>query len=223
MKTKRLLAWLLVCVLQLGVCLVIPLHGRQAEQQLLQNGEAYRFAVRAVTIDTRRNRHRVNLDFPEVLPAPSYLLDTTIHVLETGEDGLTRVREKNLSFDALEQMKKPDGTYPDPMLAGVYGCDATLFVSDVVCRDLDRLAKIMQTLYTFRYDPAATSPAVFRSLNEEADTIETEALRTLAQRQIEANSGDELFDSYVTGIVLDDEIYLRDVYVAGTRIASLHS
>ena len=59
-------------------------------------------------------------------------------------------------------------------------------------------------------------------LRAQANAIGEPALRDLAYRQIEAENGDELFDSYVTGVVYQGEIYLREVWIAGIHVASLH-
>ena len=86
MKAKRIVAWLLVCVLQLGVCLLIPLRGRQLEQNIEKNGESYRFAVRMVTRSWDERRSEVDVDFPLTAYNGDDWKDTIVRVLETDAD-----------------------------------------------------------------------------------------------------------------------------------------
>ena len=83
-------------------------------------------------------------------------------------------------------------------------------------------------MYDLQADVAASvdgtlSDYVRDRLLTRAQEIGDPTLRSLAQRQIEAENGDELFDSYVTGILYRDKLYPQDLYVGGLHIASLQS
>lgn len=227
MKVKRIVAWLLICVLQLGVCLLIPLRGVARERMIAQNGESCRFAVRRVTRVWDERESEVNLDFPPTVPfeqpkeaTESFRPDTVIRELKTDADGLTRVHETAISYEELEQ-RNAEG-YQDPPLYNLYGQDAALLVSDDVFRALDDLAQIMDDLSLCSSLDGTLSDVQRARLQVQANAIGEPALRDLAHRQITAENGDELFDSYVTGVVYQGEIYLREVWVAGIHVASLH-
>lgn len=224
MKTKRILAWLLVCVLQLGVCLIIPWQGQKQEHKMEREGEPYRFALCAVRRDRRGSHPTVSLEFPPAIPASGDIGETTVPLPETGKDGLTRVRETWVSFAEAQRLQNEGKTAAAYPLYGVYSFDASLLVSDRVLDDLEILMEIMTLIrqYTPNPEDIRFTAAQRQSLTAKSEAIGTEALRLLAQRQIEERNGDELHDSYVTGILYEEEIFFRDVYVAGIHVASIH-
>ncbi len=220
MKAKRIIAWLLVCVLQLSVCLLIPLRGLSEERKIEEKGESYRFALRAAAVHGSGRHTEVNLVFPQVLPLPEEetAWETTVRVLETGSDGLTRLREHGITWEAAEG-------YLEPPVWDLYGEAATSYVSNRVRTDLDSLRQIMEDLLSY----VSTSPDgrlsdYWRSrLTEQAQALEEPALRDLALRQIDAENGEELFDSYVSGVLYEDTVYWQEVWIAGIHIATLHN
>ena len=221
MKAKRIVAWLLVCVLQLGICLLIPLHGRMREQQMEREGESYRFALHSVQCSRNGSGSTVNVEFPQELPGEGDWLGATVRVLETGEDGLARIRE---TFVTQEQIRQ----YPDIPLFNQYGIEASVSVSGSVRRDLDRLKELMDELQYQIRSSAGIAPEEAPAFNaarylQTADQIDNAALRALAKRQIDAMNGEDLFDSYVTGVLYEGEIILLDVYVAGIHVATIHN
>ena len=223
MKAKRVIAWLLVCVLQLGVCLLIPLRGRQLEQNIEKNGESYRFAVRMVTRSWDERRSEVDVDFPLTAYNGDDWKDTIVRVLETDADGLTRLCEKPVTFEELEQMNAAG--YQEPPLYSLSALDATLPASDGVYRDLKLLRELLDEMRAYISASAdGTLPDYWRErLLARTEEFGEPALRDLAQRQIEAENGDELFDSYVTGVFYQGEIYLQEAWVAGIHVASIHN
>ena len=223
MKAKRIVAFCLVALLQIGACLLLVGNGSLQARKIEREGESYRFAIHSVTAYRSDNRTFVNIDFPPVLPMPEAETDadTTVYMIEVGEDGLARQRLKGVSFAQAEQM-------PDLARDGIYNigsCRAVPDVSADVPEDLERLNSLM---YDLQADVAASvdgtlSDSVRDRLLTQAQEIGNPTLRGLAQRQIEAENGDELFDSYVTGILYRDKLYPQDLYVAGLHIASLQS
>lgn len=217
MKAKRVIAWFLVCVLQLGVCLLVPLTGLRAVENMEVNGETYHFAFRSIRVTGKKNYTAVEVMFPPQLnmPADEVYLDTTVTDIEVGEDGLARLREHTATWEEAAQ-------HLNPPVWDLYNQTATWLVSKRVQDDCELLTQIMNDLRG--YDPAAIASADgaahFTSL---AEQIKEPALRDLAFRQIEAQNADELFDSYITGVLYEGEIYWREVYVAGLHIATLHS
>ena len=217
MKAKRIIAWLLVCVLQLGVCLLVPLHGIREEQNVAQNGESYRFAMRSLRVTGKKNYTAVEIMFPPQLTMPEgeTFLDTTVYDIEVGADGLARVREHSATWEEASQ-------HLNPPVWDLYNQTATWLVSDRTADDLEVLTQIMNDLRSYGPAEVASIPgaAHFASL---ASQIENASLRALAQKQIDAANGDELFDSYVSGILYEDTIYWQEVWIAGIHIATLHN
>ena len=220
MKAKRIIAWLLICVLQLGVCLVIPLHGIRAEQNIAQNGESYSFALRGISVKFRKTYTSVEIMFPAPLPMPESEMrsETIVRKIEVGTDGLARVRERGATWQEAE-------TYLTPPVWDLYDQAATWLVSDGIQSDLDGLRQIMEDLRSYlSASPDGTLSNDWRSnLMEQAQALKEPALRDLAYRQIEAKNGEELFDSYISGILYEDTVYWQEVWIAGIHVASIHN
>ena len=217
MKAKRVIAWLLVCVLQLGVCLLVPMTGLRAVENMEVNGETYNFAFRSIRVTGKKNYTAVEVMFPPQLnmPEDERLLDTTVFDIEVGEDGLARVREHSATWEEAAQ-------HPNPPVWDLYNQTATWLVSKRVQDDCEILTQIMNDLRSYNSAEIA-SPAGTEHFSALAEQIQEPVLRDLAYRQIEAQNADELFDSYITGVLYEGEIYWREVYIAGLHLATLHS
>ena len=217
MKAKRVIAWLLVCVLQLGVCLLVPMTGLRAVENMEVNGETYNFAFRSIRVTGKKNYTAVEVMFPPQLnmPEDERLLDTTVFDIEVGEDGLARVREHTATWEEAAQ-------HMNPPVWDLYNQTATWLVSKRVQDDCEILTQIMNDLRSYNSAEIA-SPAGTEHFSALAEQIQEPVLRDLAYRQIEAQNADELFDSYITGVLYEGEIYWREVYIAGLHIATLHS
>jgi hypothetical protein len=217
MKAKRVIAWLLVCVLQLGVCLLVPMTGLRAVENMEVNGETYNFAFRSIRVTGKKNYTAVEVMFPPQLnmPEDERLLDTTVFDIEVGEDGLARVREHTATWEEAAQ-------HMNPPVWDLYNQTATWLVSKRVQDDCEILTQIMNDLRSYNSAEIA-SPAGTEHFSALAEQIQEPVLRDLACRQIEAQNADELFDSYITGVLYEGEIYWREVYIAGLHIATLHS
>ena len=217
MKAKRVIAWLLVCVLQLGVCLLVPMTGLRAVENMEVNGETYNFAFRSIRVTGKKNYTAVEVMFPPQLnmPEDERLLDTTVFDIEVGEDGLARVREHTATWEEAAQ-------HMNPPVWDLYNQTATWLVSKRVQDDCEILTQIMNDLRSYNSAEIA-SPAGTEHFSALAEQIQEPVLRDLAYRQIEAQNADELFDSYITGVLYEGEIYWREVYIAGLHLATLHS
>lgn len=217
MKAKRVIAWLLVCVLQLGVCLLVPMTGLRAVENMEVNGETYNFAFRSIRVTGKKNYTAVEVMFPPQLnmPEDERFLDTTVFDIEVGEDGLARVREHTATWEEAAQ-------HMNPPVWDLYNQTATWLVSKRVQDDCEILTQIMNDLRSYNSAEIA-SPAGTEHFSALAEQIQEPVLRDLAYRQIEAQNADELFDSYITGVLYEGEIYWREVYIAGLHIATLHS
>ena len=217
MKAKRVIAWLLVCVLQLGICLLVPMTGLRAVENMEVNGETYNFAYRSIRVTGKKNYTAVEVMFPPQLnmPEDERLLDTTVFDIEVGEDGLARLREHTATWEEAAQ-------HMNPPVWDLYNQTATWLVSKRVQDDCEILTQIMNDLRSYNSAEIA-SPAGTEHFSALAEQIQEPVLRDLAYRQIEAQNADELFDSYITGVLYEGEIYWREVYIAGLHIATLHS
>ena len=220
MKIKRVIAWLLVCALQLGVCLLVPLTGLRAVENMDINGETYNFAFRSIRVTGQKNYTAVEIMFPPQLNMPEDEIrqDTTVYDIEVGADGLARVREHSATWEEAAQ-------HPNPPVWDLYNQTATWLVSKRVQDDCEILTQIMNDLRgSVQSLRGGTLPDAQRELlTAQADAIAEPALRDLAYRQIEAGNCDELLDSYITGTLYKGEIYWQEVYVAGLHLATLHS
>ena len=226
MKAKRAIAWFLVCVLQLGVCLIIPLHGQKKEREMEQNGEACRFAVHSVRGNRDSRRPTVSIDFPSILYEATEDQETTWYRLVTDADGLTRVQETGITQKALEEMYAANGwngRLIDPLYS-FYGQGAQLLVSDGELQSLEQLAQVMDQLRSYMdlHPDDPLTPFERGALERMAAEIGSDALRDLAQKQIKMQNGDVLLNSYVTGLAYNGEVFFREVWVAGIHVASLH-
>ncbi|MBQ4207130.1 MAG: hypothetical protein II621_02370 [Clostridia bacterium] len=223
MKAKRIVAWLLVCVLQLGICLLIPLHGRMREQQMEREGESYRFALRAVRRNWDADSSEVILDFPPPAPFTGEPKDTVWQMIEADKDGLARVVEKAVTFEEAKQLEQSQPFHELPLYS--VWQNATLLADDDVFRDLDALADLTEQVREYKqYHPDYPfSDPELEYLGMLRDVIRNADLRALAQKQIDTEDGDVLPDSYVTGILYNGTIYYQEVFVAGIHAASIHN
>ncbi len=223
MKAKRVIAWLLVCVLQLGICLLIPLHGRMREQHMERNGESYRFALRAVRRNWDSDSGEVILDFPPPVAFAGEPKETVWQVIETGGDGLARIAEKAVTFEEAERLERSQPFHELPLYA--VWQNATLLAGDDVFRDLDALTELTEQVrqYHWNHPDYPFTDAERDYLRLLRNKIRDPGLRALAQKQIDTENGDELPGAYVTGVVYRGEIYYREVYVAGLHVASIHN
>ena len=130
MKGKRILAWLLVCVLQGCVCLLIPIYSALHEIHIEQGGESYRIALHSVR-PYPGEKYALNLTVPPTLfdPDTAYDKDTLIRVLEVGTDGLARIRERSATWEEAAQ-------HLTPPVYDLYNQPATWFVSRRAQNDL---------------------------------------------------------------------------------------
>ena len=216
MKVKRLIAWLLVCVLQGCVCLLIPMYSTSHEAKIDQNGESYRIALRSVQPHPGE-RHALDLTVPPTLydPETAEETDTLIRVVEVGSDGLARVRERGATWEEAAQ-------HLTPPIYDLYNQPAAWFVSARVQKELGTLTQIMDALQSCGADEVALAAEKDR-LDALAEEIGEPALRDLAHRQIDTKNGDALFDSYVTAVIYETDIVWEEVYVAGLHVATIQS
>ena len=218
MKTKRIVAFILIALVQIGACLALVVGDNAHTRSMERDGEHYRLAIQSVTSYRSNNQTFVNIVYPPALPLPEeeYSADTTVYVLSVGSDGLARQAARGVSFEEAEQL-------PDLMLSGVSTPRAVWETADSVRSDLEVLSNLMYQIQSLSgQDPAWIAPEL-QKLREMPQEIADPALRALAQRQLDTMNGDELADSYAEAIVYDGTLYLQDLYIAGVHIASLQT
>jgi len=218
MKAKRIVAFVLIALLQIGACLALVGKNSVQSQRIEHGGESYRFAIQSVTTYRSNNQTFVNIFYPPALPLPEedYSSDTTVYVIDVGADGLARQKAKGVSFREAEQT-------PDLMLYSGSPVRAIPDVDAAVLNDLQVLSDVMERIRSLAGQYPSRIVYEMQALQKLPQKISDDTLRTLAQKQIDAMQGDELYDSYVTGILYEGTLYLQDLYIAGVHIASLQS
>lgn len=218
MKAKRIAIFLLIALVQIGACLALVGRNSFQTQRIERGGEHYRFAIQSVTSYRSNNQTFVNIVYPSALPLPEaeYSADTTVYVIEVGADGLARQKAKGVSFAEAEQT-------PDLILYS--GCPPRAIpdVEPGVFDDLELLSQIMYRVQSVAGQDAPWITGELREMQKMQQQIQNADLRALAQTQIDTRNGDELCDSYVSGILFEGKLYLQDLYVAGVHIASLQT
>lgn len=223
MKAKRIVAWLLVCVLQLGICLLIPLHGRMREQRMEREGESYRLALRAVHRNRDADSSEIILDFPPPVAWQGEPKGTVRQVIEPGKDGLARVVEKAVTLEEAQQLERSQPFHELPLYS--VWQNATLLADDDTFRDLDALTDLTEQVreYKTNHPDDPFSNAELDYLGMLRDKIQNADLRASAQKQMDAENGDTLPDAYVTCVIYQGTIYYREVFVAGIHVASIYN
>ena len=218
MKAKRIVAFILIALVQIGACLALVGRNSVQSQRIERGGEHYRFAIQSVTTYRSNNQTFANIFYPPAQPLPEeeYSTDTTVYVIDVGKDGLARQKAKGVTFQEAEQT--PDLT--------LYSGNAVRAIPDVdtaVLNDLLVLSDVMERIRSLAGQYPSRIVYEMQALQKLPQKITNDALRALAQKQIDAMQGDELYDSYVTGILYEGKLYLEDLYVGGLHIASLQS
>ncbi len=218
MKAKRIVAFILIALVQIGACLALVGRNSVQTRRIERGGEHYRFAIQSVTSYRSNNQTFVNIVYPPALPLPEaeYSADTTVYVIEVGADGLARQKAKGVSFAEAEQT--PDLT--------LYSGSAPRAIPDVdpdVFDDLELLSQIMSRVQSIAGRDPLWITDDLQEIQKLQQQIQNADLRALAQTQIDTRNGDELSDSYVTGILFEGKLYLEDLYVGGLHIASLQT
>ena len=96
MKAKRIDAFFLIALLQIGACLALVGNNSVQTNRIRRGGTSYRFAIQSVTSYRSNNQTFVNIFYPPALPLPEeeYSADTTVYVIDVGQDGLARQKAK---------------------------------------------------------------------------------------------------------------------------------
>lgn len=218
MKAKRIVAFFLIALLQIGACLALVGNNSVQTNRIRRGGTSYRFAIQSVTSYRSNNQTFVNIFYPPALPLPEeeYSADTTVYVIDVGQDGLARQKAKGVSFQEAAQT-------PDLTLYSGNAVRAIPAVDDSALDDLEVLNRIMERIRALAGQDPFWVASYLRDLKKMPQEMKNDALRALAQKQIDAMNGDELADSYVTGILFQGKLYLEDLVVGGVQIASLQS
>ena len=107
MKAKRIVAFFLIALVQIGACLALVGRNSVQSQRIERGGEHYRFAIQSVTSYRSNNQTFVNIIYPPALPLPEAEYVALLSKLAVGasvsgdEEIVLNARDKKAVGDKL--------------------------------------------------------------------------------------------------------------------------